>query len=68
MTNGLQRDITQSPFSTRSIGDWFESSGWLNNLVEANITTSGRIQSMLENGHVTRQGWTHQSTAASINV
>ena len=48
--------------------DWLEGSGCSSALVEANITMSGRANSMLEGGHVTRTRWAHQVTAASLSV
>ncbi len=50
------------------LGGWLEGSGWTSVLVQANITTSGRANSMLEGGHVTRTRWAHQVTAASLSV
>ena len=41
--------------------DWLKSSGWSSAFVEAHIT-------LQEGSHVTRTRWTHQVTAASLNV
>ena len=41
--------------------DWLKSSGWSSAFVEAHITLE-------EGSHITRTRWTHQVTAASLNV
>ena len=35
------------------LGCWLEGSGWGNALTEANVTTSGRANALLEGRHVT---------------
>ena len=41
--------------------DWLKISGWSNAFIEAHIT-------LQEGSHITRTRWTHQVTAASLNV
>ena len=36
------------------IGDWLKDSGWESFLVNANISTPGRVDAMLKASHVTR--------------
>ena len=50
------------------LGDWLEGSGWSSALVEANVTTPGRAQSMMGGGHVTRSRWAHQVTVATHSL
>ena len=50
------------------LGDWLQGSGWTTALVQANITTSGRADSMLAGSHVTRTRYTHQVTAAALYI
>lgn len=42
------------------IGQWLNNSGWVNALVQANVTTKGRSESMLSASHVTRTRYAHQ--------
>ena len=44
----------------RLLGDWLVDSGWSSTLVQANITTTGRADSMLKGSHVTRTRYAHQ--------
>ena len=44
------------------IGDWLHGSGWINLLVQANVTTSGKAESTLSSSHVTITRHIHQIT------
>ena len=48
------------------LGDWLEINGWSSDFVEAHITL--HYITLLEGGHITRTRWTHEVTAASLNV
>jgi hypothetical protein len=52
----------------KTIGDWLDGSGWTTALVNANITSVGRSESMLHASHVSRTRHVHQVTAASLYV
>lgn len=45
-----------------TIGDWLEGSGWTEIYENANISTSGRIDSFLKSSHVKRTRYAHQVT------
>lgn len=44
----------------RAAGHWLDGSGWVNVLTRAEVTTSGRAESMLKASHLTRTRYTHQ--------
>ena len=48
------------------IGDWLESSGWVETLVKANISTSGKPVSFLKGNHPKRSRYAHQVTCALL--
>eukprot|EP00794_Sanderia_malayensis_P014494 gene14494-16001_t len=48
------------------IGSWLKGSGWIESLEEANVTTSGRAESLLHCGHVKRTRYAHQVTATAL--
>ena len=50
------------------LGHWLENNGWLSALIEANVTTAGRANSMIDGSHVTRTRWAHQVTVASLSI
>ena len=50
------------------LGDWLSGSGWITALVQANITSSGKAESMLTGSHVTRTRYAHQVTAGGLKI
>jgi hypothetical protein len=44
----------------RVLGDWLDKSGWCEILVQADITTKGRAESMISVSHLTRTRYAHQ--------
>ena len=48
------------------LGDLLDGSGWTSALVQADITTPGRADSLLKASHVTRTRRAHQVTASSL--
>lgn len=50
------------------IGTWLTGSGWIEYLVEANVTTSGRAEGMLKSAHVKRSRYAHKVTLATLNL
>ena len=50
------------------LGDWLRGSGWVESLVDAGITTSGRADAMLSASHVTRTRYAHQVTAGTLHI
>ncbi|XP_063543982.1 uncharacterized protein LOC134754187 isoform X2 [Cydia strobilella] len=62
MMGGLHIEMA----ALRLIGQWLSGSGWVEALVQANVTTQGRSESMLTASHVTRTRYAHQVTAAAL--
>ena len=50
------------------LGDWLRGSGWITALIQANITTSGRAESMLSGSHVTQTRYAHQVSAGTFTI
>ncbi|KAK3910810.1 putative 1-aminocyclopropane-1-carboxylate oxidase [Frankliniella fusca] len=50
----------------RALGHWLDGSGWVHTLVEAEVTTTGRAESMLTVSHVARTRYCHEVTAATL--
>ena len=44
----------------KTLGDWFDDSGWCQALVEAGIASPGTAQSFLHASHVSRTRYAHQ--------
>ena len=52
----------------KTIGDWLESSGWAQALVQAEIATAGIADSLHKASHVMRTRKAHQITAAALYI
>ena len=39
------------------LGDWVLDSGWVEMLIDADVTPPGRAESLVRGAHVTRVGW-----------
>ena len=52
----------------KTIGDWLKGSGWVQALVQAEITTAGTADSFLRASHVARTRRAHQITAAALYI
>ena len=52
----------------KTLGDWLDGSGWVQTLVQAEITTPGTAESFLRASHVTRTRRAHQVTAAALHI
>jgi len=52
----------------KTVGDWLRGSGWVQALVQAEITTAGTADSFLQAAHVTRTRRAHQITAAALYI
>ena len=52
----------------KTLGDWLKGSGWVQALVQANITTPGIADSFLQAAHVTRTIRAHQVTVAALYI
>ena len=50
------------------LGNWLEDSGWCSAITDAEITLSGKAQFSLSASHISRTGYTHQVTAASLHI
>ena len=64
MTGALHIEMT----ALIVIGDRLKDSGWESVLVNANISTPGRVNAMLKASHVTRTGYAHQVTASVLYI
>jgi hypothetical protein len=62
MFGGLHIEMT----ALKCLGDWLKGSGWVEALVEADITTAGTADSFLRAAHVARTRRAHQVTAAAL--
>ena len=49
-----------------AIGNWIEGSGWIQALEQANISTTGRIESFLSGKKVKRTRYAHQVCLATL--
>jgi len=52
----------------KTMGDWLQGSGWVQALVQAEITSAGTADSFLRASHVSRTRRTHQVTAAALST
>ena len=52
----------------KTLGDWLDGSGWTTVLVNGNVTSSGKAESMLRASHVTRTRHVHQVSAATLYI
>ncbi|KAL7408249.1 hypothetical protein ABVT39_020345 [Epinephelus coioides] len=52
----------------KTLGDWLQGSGWVEALVQAEITTAGTADSFVRASHVTRSRRAHQVTAAAVYI
>ena len=50
------------------LGDWLEGSGWVEVLIEAQIHSPGRAESVLSGTHVKRSRYVHQVTCAALHL
>ena len=62
MMGGLHIEMA----TLKTLGKWLENSGWTSDLVQANITSAGKVEAMLSASHVTRTRYAHQVTAAAL--
>ena len=51
--------------SLKTVGHWLNNSGWDSALVQADITTRGRANAILEAAHITRSRYAHQVSACA---
>ena len=52
----------------KTVGDWLKGSGWVQALVQANITTPGTADSFLRAAHVACSRRAHQVTVAALHT
>lgn len=64
MLGGLH--IEMAAFKT--LGDWFDGSGWTSVLVQSGVASTGVAESFLKVSHLMRTRHAHQVTAASLHV
>ena len=63
MFGGLQIEMA----IWKTFGDYLESSGWTNALVQAGIASSGTAESLLNTAHVARTRHAHQVSALALS-
>ena len=51
-----------------TIGDMLHSSGWVEAITDAGVTTSGRADSVLKSAHLTRTRYAHQVTLPVLHI
>ena len=61
MLSGLHIEKT----AWKALGKWLDSSGWTTALVQADITSPGKVCSFLKASHVSGTRHAHQVTAAA---
>jgi len=54
--------------SLRMLGHWLDGSGWLQCLVESDVTTTGVAESCISASHVKRTRYAHSVTAAALYI
>ena len=52
----------------KTVGDWLQGSGWVQALVQAEITSAGKADSFLRASHMSRTRKAHQVTAAALYI
>ncbi len=52
----------------KTIGDWLQGSGWVQALVQAEISTAGTADSLHRVAYVMRIRRAHQITAAALHI
>ena len=52
----------------KTLGDWLKGSGWVQALVQAEITTPGAVDSFLKAVHVSRTRRAHQVTVDALHI
>ena len=50
------------------LGDWVRDSGWVEILIDADVTSPGRAEALVKGAHVTRTRYAHQVTALSLSI
>ena len=50
------------------LGDWVRDSGWVEMLVDADVTSPGRADALVKGAHVTRTRYAHQVTVLSLSI
>ena len=60
--------LTHRVVALKTIGDWLESSGWAQALVQAEIATAGIADSLHKTSHVMCTRKNHQITAAALYI
>ena len=64
MFGGLHIEMS----ALKMLGNWLQGSGWVEALVQADISSPGKADSFLKAVHVTRTRRAHQITAVALNV
>ena len=54
--------------ASKTLGDWLHESGWVQALVQTDITTVGTADSYLKASHATRARCEHKVTAAALYI
>ena len=52
----------------KTVSDWLQGIGWVQTLVQAEITSAGKADSFLRTSHISRTRTVHQVTAAALYI
>ena len=50
------------------LGDWVRDSGWVEMLIDPDVTSPGRAEALVKGSHVTWTRYAHQVTALSLSI
>ena len=50
------------------LGDWVRDSGWVEMLIDADVSSPGRVEALIKGSHVTWTCYAHQVTALSLSI
>ena len=48
--------------------DWLQDGGWVEMLIDADVTSPGRAEALVKGSHVTWTRYAHQVTALSLSI
>ncbi len=52
----------------KMLGDWMRYIGWVEMLIDSDVTSPGRAEALVKGSHVTRTRYAHQVTALSLSI
>ena len=60
--------VSLGPLRKEMLGDWVRDSGWVEMLIDADVTSPGRAEVLIKGSHVTWTRYAHQVTALSLSI